>query len=288
MSKFILSAFADEISPDLQEQVRVLKALRINYLDLRSVGGVNVLNLTNQDIEDIHAVLQENHLQVACIGSPIGKSPINAPLDQALKDLKRIIEIGQTLNTRLIRMFSFYPPENTPPTKFDTYVNLSLARLQALKDLAQQNDAILLLENEKAIVGDTLSRCRRLVQPLTGRHFRFLWDPANFVQVGEKNVTERGWPSLGQHIGYVHIKDALLENGQVAAAGQGDGQVPHLLKKLNEAGYEGFLALEPHLEQAGPNGGFSGPDKMAYAVNTLRTLMQTLHLKESRMDNGRV
>jgi 3-dehydroshikimate dehydratase len=38
-----LSAFADEISADLNEQIAVLQAEHIQYIDLRSVWGVNVV-----------------------------------------------------------------------------------------------------------------------------------------------------------------------------------------------------------------------------------------------------
>lgn len=64
----------------------------------------------------------------------------------------------------------------------------------------------------------------------------------------------------------MHIKDALLSNGRVVAAGEGDGQIRELQERLNAAKYDGFLALEPHLEQAGRKSGFSGSENMAYAV----------------------
>jgi hypothetical protein len=38
-----LSAFADEISADLNEQIEVLHSERIHFIDLRGVWGINVL-----------------------------------------------------------------------------------------------------------------------------------------------------------------------------------------------------------------------------------------------------
>jgi hypothetical protein len=43
--------------------------------------------------------------------------------------------------------------------------------------------------------------------------------------------------------------------------------------RLREAGYQGILALEPHLAIAGHSSGFSGPEGMAYAAQALRRLM---------------
>ena len=77
---------------------------------------------------------------------------------------------------------------------------------------------------------------------------------------------------LSAYTAHVHIKDALL-NGGVRPAGEGEGQVGDLLAALREDGYQGFLALEPHLTLAAHSHGFSGPDGMARAVTALRQLM---------------
>jgi sugar phosphate isomerase/epimerase len=84
---------------------------------------------------------------------------------------------------------------------------------------------------------------------------------------------ERGWPMVGDTIGYVHIKDAVLSDGHVVPAGEGDGQLPELLTHLIAADYQGFLALEPHLKTAGHSTGHSGADGMTIAVNALRKVM---------------
>lgn len=48
-----LSAFADEISPDLHEQIAALKREDIYHLDLRGVWSTSVLDLSNEQISDI-------------------------------------------------------------------------------------------------------------------------------------------------------------------------------------------------------------------------------------------
>ncbi len=40
---FRISAFGDEIAPDLDEQLTTLRSLAIGYLDLRGAWGKNVL-----------------------------------------------------------------------------------------------------------------------------------------------------------------------------------------------------------------------------------------------------
>src|SRR5262249_686185 len=154
---------------------------------------------------------------------------------------QRIMEVAVMLDTERIRIFSFYPPDTSSNAHYDQYVEESAARLHQLTELAAKNDFLLLLENEKEVVGDTperfLARLRRVNSPA----LRFIWDPANFVQVGVDHQIEKYWHSLGTYVSYVHIKDALLADGKVTPAGEGDGQVKDLLLRLKAGGYDGVL-----------------------------------------------
>lgn len=274
-ANFTLSAFGDEIADDLEAQLRVLRELHIGYLELRGVWGKNVLHLDDDEVARVRQTCADYGIAVSCIGSPVGKSPIVAPLEQEIANLTRIFQIAEALGTRRVRVFSFYPPDTHTNARYDEYVAEATARLTRLADLAGREGFLLLLENEKEIVGDTPERCHAILSVIGSPALRFLWDPANFVQVGVARPTECGWPLLGAYVAYVHVKDALLADGSVRAAGEGDGQVGGLLSRLREIGYRGFLALEPHLALAGPSSGFSGVTGMAYAAEKLRQLMKT-------------
>ncbi len=269
---FTISAFGDEIAADLDEQLRVLNELRIGWLELRGAWGVNVLKMSDADVERVQASLTAHNVRVSALGSPVGKSPLLDPIENEVANLQRLGQIAKKLSTRNIRIFSFYPPDTSSNGAYDQYVEQTIASLSRLAEEAEKLDLLLLLENEKGIVGDTVARCHRILTAIPNPHLTFAWDPANFVQVGEANVTADGWPLLSPHTGYVHIKDAKLEGG-VKAAGEGDGQVAELLARLNAAGYQGMLALEPHLTVAGHSSGFSGPEGMAYAAQKLREVM---------------
>ena len=43
-ASFVISAFGDEIAPDLETQLQTLNELRIPCLELRAVWGQNVLH----------------------------------------------------------------------------------------------------------------------------------------------------------------------------------------------------------------------------------------------------
>jgi sugar phosphate isomerase/epimerase len=254
----------------------------VRCLDLRGAWGTNVLDMSDDEVERVRRMCADHGVQVACIGSPLGKSPLEAPIEQELANLDRIIAIGDTLDCRSIRVFSFYPPDTSTNAHYDQHVDAATERLARMAERAQAAGVVLLHENEKEIVGDTLARCQALVAGVDNPHLRFLWDSANFVQVGEDHVVDRGWPMLGGLTAYVHIKDAHLSDGSVCPAGDGDGQIRELLQNLLDQDYQGILALEPHLKFAGQYGGFSGEENMTIAVEALRRVMAEVGCVESK------
>jgi sugar phosphate isomerase/epimerase len=278
---FTLSAFGDEINSDLKAQLQTLRDLRIGGLELRGAWGVNVLKLSDAQVSDARKLCAEYGVRVSCLGSPVGKSPIFDPIEKEETNLKRLFEIGRALDTRRIRIFSFYPPDTSTNAGYDAYVEQAAERLDRLTELAAQENFILLLENEKDIVTDIPERCHAVLRAINSPHLRFAWDPANFVQVGVDGPMTRGWTLLQPYVGYVHIKDAMLADGRVRPAGEGDGQVRELLIALKDMGYRGVLALEPHLKIAGHSSGFSGVEGMTIAVNALRKLMAETDCQET-------
>ena len=47
-----LTGFADEISPELEEQLEILAQESMGYMELRSVWNTNVLDLTDDELEE--------------------------------------------------------------------------------------------------------------------------------------------------------------------------------------------------------------------------------------------
>ena len=271
-----ISAFGDEIAVDFEEQLQVLQRLRIPLIDVRAAWGVNCSLLADDDVNRINSLCRQYRIQVSCMGSPIGKSPIQDAIAIESDRLKRIGEIACQLGTKNIRLFSFYPQAAVSQALIQT----SVERLQTLANIAEDLDLQLLLENEKALVGDTPERCLQLLQSVDSPRLKFIWDPANFVQCGAAEQVNQWWDSLHPYTAYIHIKDARLSDATVTPAGEGDGQVKTLLERLHASGYEGVLSLEPHLVEARHSSGFSGADGMEVAVKALRKLMDEVGIKE--------
>jgi 3-dehydroshikimate dehydratase len=270
-----LSAFADEISPDLHEQLAVLQSEQIHFLDLRGVEGVNVLDLTDQQVTAIRQALDEQHIGVAAIGSPIGKAPIDAPFDEHLLRFERALALAQILKTPYVRIFSFYPPsyarDQSNPAEWRDEV---LRRLRVLTERAKAANVILLHENEKGIYGDTRARCVDLLESINDPHFQFVFDPANFIQCQQIPYPD-AYEALRPWLRYVHVKDARAD-GSVVAAGEGSAHWPEFLQRLREDGYDGFFSLEPHLASSGQFQGFSGSTLFRHASQAFQSLLRVL------------
>jgi len=247
-----LSGFSDEIASDVNTQFSVLKKLGIGYFEPRGIDGKNIAELTDEEVAELKEKMDRYEIKVSSIGSPIGKVKLQEPFEPHFELFQRVVKIAQILDTKYIRVFSFFHDGGDVWSEEERAE--VLLRLRQMIDYAQKEDVILLHENEKEIYGDTADRCADLMNELACDHFRAVFDPANFVQCGQD--TKYAYELLKEKIEYVHIKDAYLEDGKVVPAGYGDGNVEYVLKRLFERGYNGFLSLEPHL------GKFSGLAKI--------------------------
>ncbi len=250
MVKFKLSAFSDEYSPSLDEQIEGLITNKIRMTELRGVDGINVSDLTSSQAADVHKKLDSAGITLSSVGSPIGKIKITDPLEPHLDKLKNTCEVADILACDKIRMFSFYIPDG----KYDEYKNEVIDRMGAMLDVADEYGVTLCHENEKGIYGDTPERCLEILEEFAGR-LGCVFDPANFIQCGCEPF-EHCYNLLKSHITYLHIKDALA-NGTVVPSGMGKGCIPELLAVINrEFSGDFILTLEPHLKV------FSGLEKL--------------------------
>lgn len=265
-----LSAFADEISKDLTEQLDVLESESIKFLELRGVWGKNVADFTDAEVATIKETLQARGVGVSCIGSPIGKIGIRDGFGPHFAKFQRIMAIAKELNTRYIRIFSFFIPEGDDPAVHRTEV---LRRMRAMVDGAAAEGLVLLHENEKDIYGDTGARCVDLLSAINSPHLRAIFDPANFVQVGQLPY-EECWSGIVPYLEYLHIKDARRDTRKVVPAGEGNGGLRQIVASLKAMEFSGFASLEPHLAAAGRMSGFSGPERFKTAAAAFKKLLE--------------
>src|SRR5215211_203362 len=96
---FTISAFADEISPDPEQQIDVLKSCGVRHIELRSILGINVLALSDLQIQELKSLLDKHGFKLSAIGSPIGKIRIDEPFAPHLEKFRHAIELAKILGT---------------------------------------------------------------------------------------------------------------------------------------------------------------------------------------------
>lgn len=278
--QFVLSAFADEIDPDLRVQMDILDQHEIKYIEMRGVNGKNLIDYSLDEVKEIKNQLDQRGFRLSAVGSPIGKIGINDDFTPHLEKFRHTLKIAEIMETKYIRMFSFFMPKGEDPSQYRDEV---LNRWRAFLKAAERTDIVLLHENEKEIYGDTPERCLDLVESLDSESFKLTFDPANFVQCNVETYP-KAFEMLKEHITYMHIKDALYDGHQVVPSGQGDGRVKDILEALKKMGYQGFLSLEPHLGNftgfsalepgtAGADLPDGGPRQFAVAAQALKNLL---------------
>ena len=266
-----LTGFADEISPELDEQLDTLADESIRFVELRSVWNKNVLDLTDDEIEKVGSAMSERGIGVSSIGSPIGKVPIAEDFAPHLERFRRALHIAKVLEATYVRVFSFFMPEGEDPAVYRDEV---LGRMGILAKEAEGAKVVLVHENEKNIYGDIPSRCLDILTQVDSPALRAAWDAANFVQCGVEHPYEEGYDPLRPYVEYVHVKDAVLGSGTVVPAGEGDGEIRETISALHASGFDGFFSLEPHLASSGTYSGFSGPALFSRAAGAFKNLLR--------------
>src|SRR5438552_4170555 len=224
---FTLSAFADEISPDPQEQIDVLKKCGVRFIELRSILKTNVLDLTDLQITELKSLLDKNGFALSAIGSPIGKIPIDQAFEPHLQRFKRAIELFKVFETPNIRIFSYYLPKDDV---WDNWRRDVLDRMWEKLKLAEQADVRLLHENEHGIYGDDPERVKDLMETVLeqadARYFGAVYDPANYVFCGYDPW--KGWQLTKEWTVHFHIKDWVHGEKHGRLAGEGEGRIPEV------------------------------------------------------------
>lgn len=226
-----LCAFADEASAPLEGQIAALVRNGISLLELRSIDGKNVKDITFREAEKYKKSLDKAGISVFSIGSPIGKSKIDDDIEVLKREANHVFSLANIFGAKNIRMFSFFEAYE----KEDEVIS----RLTLLTELAKEYGLTLCHENEKEIYGDTPERVARILNSVDG--LKSVYDPANYIQVG---LSADEFLPMSKRAEYFHIKDVVAETGELVPAGYGNGKLPELIAALPS---DAVVTVEPHL-----------------------------------------
>ncbi|MEZ6093909.1 MAG: TIM barrel protein [Pirellulaceae bacterium] len=309
-----LSGFCDEVceSKNIDEQFGVFSALGMSYVTLRFLdvgnGIKNVMQLTGNELDLVRRKLDYYGISVSSLGSPIGKVKLldfddgtaNAfrPFDEYLEsEVKHAATLAKTLDTKLVRGFSFYHPRGTAA---DEYLDLVSDRLKAIAEVFDSEGLTFGLEVEANLVGHTGEILAELSRRAAHPALVLIFDGGNLVTQGfDTDSIFSQWQVMRDGLGWLHVKDYAADRMDKVRDGATAGWVDEekldrfvpvelgdsgyervfsdlkanhrdLMARLNRRGVDQiFVDLEPHLRQGGQFGGFSGPDGFGIALRSL-------------------
>ncbi len=239
MAKFIISAFADEASSELDKQIEALKRNGLSYLEPRNISG-DLTKKSDEELEKIAKKLNEAGIKVSSLGSPIGKFDIDGDFEEHLKSFHRALRACQIFETENMRMFSFFVPQD----RLAECRGEVFRRLNILLDEADKAGITLCHENESQIYGQNPEQVEELLTNLP--RLRGIFDAGNYIMNGcdaAKGI-DVTLPSLK----YLHIKDAISASRRIVPAGMGDGRYDEVIKAVDAHTDDTvFLTVEPHL-----------------------------------------
>lgn len=309
----ILSGFADESANQKTavQQFAAMAAAGLQYYSIRFIdvgnGIKNAMDLTKAEVKQVVKLQAEYGLEVATLGSPIGKVKLLdvddgtqnrfVPFKQYLKkDVQHACNLANALGTKLLRGFSFYHPVGTDP---DEHMGQVVDQLGQIADLCQKEGVVFGLEVEANLVGQTGTMLAKVHKKVKNPALVLIFDGANLVCQGmTPDEVFAEYLAMKPGLGWIHVKDyrhssatdrlqhideASLKNFVPAHIGDSGheaifrdlmGDLPKLDRKMKKLGAPGFIFdLEPHVKGGGQFGGFSGPDGFGVA---LRGLCRTL------------
>ena len=262
-----ISAFADEIGPDLDLQMDICEANGVKNIDVRGIDDINVSSMTLDQVAAYRKRLDARGFAVPCIGSPLGKIKIDDDFDAHVELLRHTCDVAKGFGTDRIRVFSFYPAEGGDILAERDAV---MERLARMVEVAAAAGCVLFHENESDIYGEKPDGIKDIFATIQSPALKGIFDPANFVTAGLRPYDEAWAAGLAELTDYFHIKDRMGGEAVCVPASDGDGQFDEIFADLKARGFAGYMTLEPHLASAGQFKGHTGPERFSKAVDGLK------------------
>lgn len=257
LPRLALAVIGDEIGPTLDEMISFCTENDVRRLDMRTVGGRNLMGMTLDEVSDIARTIEKAGLSVPTFVSPVLKWPM--PGKEATGDkvdfafdpatcptddpLTHAFDIAIVLNARKLRVFSHL--------RYPGYQPLDLVpRFERLGDLAATYSVDVEIENEPVCnVGSVAELARFFTEypePRPGP-IKPLIDIANGWSIGAP-PGDADIEQLAPYVDAIHLKDRDMTAKRTVP--MGDGDIPwadELRRLLRDVGVPEVLAsIETH------------------------------------------
>ena len=231
-----LTGFADEVSSNIEDQIRVTKELGWNAIEARSIGESNIHDISDADFENVCKALLDNGIHINCFGSTIANwsKKISDPFEISLQEVERTISRMHRLNVKLVRIMSY---ARCPGS--EQYAEKRFRRLKVICDKFLDAGITPLHENCMNYGGMSWMHTLELINNISG--LRLVFDTGNPVISKDYSKTEdrkqdslEFFKKIHEHVEHIHIKDAFLDGDKECFVfpGEGDAKIVDILKEL--------------------------------------------------------
>ena len=251
-----LTGFADEASRDLDKQIAATKELGWTAISARMIGDKNIHEMSDDDFDRAADLLDEAGMRIVEFGSLIANwgKKIDSDFDLTLAEIERTIPRMKRLNTNLVRVMS-YAQE---PWGEDQHEEERFRRLREI--VKRFDDAGLVAAHENCMNwgGFSANHSLRLVEEVPG--LKLVFDTGNPVFQRDRSKPEpypwqdpfEFWRRVREHVVHIHIKDCFNPlhddvEPDYTMPGEGGAMVREILKDALDDGYQGLIAIEPHV-----------------------------------------
>ena len=238
--------FADEVSKDFDEAVKLSKEAGADYIEVRGgIWGKDVTTADENDIKRMKDVLAKYDAKIGCIGSPFGKCSFDKDeYERHLKIFDRMIELAHIFDTKIIRMFAFWLPKEfrgKPRPNINDYLDEISPRLKPAARIAEKENVIMALETEDTTLVGSCAEARAVIDAVGSDAMKVCWDVNNAWQCDENPYPE-GYSYIRGLVRHVHVKPNSSKN--IDTAGGSSVSYAQILQAIIDDGYDGCASIE--------------------------------------------
>lgn len=267
LPRLALAVIGDEIGPSLEEMISFCHEHAVTRLDMRTLGGRNLLGMTLDEVSGIARTIERAGLSVPTLVSPLlkwqapGKAsgggkidfafdPADCPADDPLV---HAFDMAVVLGADRIRVFSYLTYEGYKPSDlFGAY--------ERLIDLAATYSMTVEIENEPvcnmATIGDLADFFTAFAEAMAPSPLGFWLRP--LVDIGnawsiDKPPSDADIAAVASRVDQIHLKDRDTRARRTVPLGDGDVPWADELRRLlghvatTERGSKEILAcIETH------------------------------------------
>lgn len=272
-----IGIFSDEISQDFEHALKVIKELGAGYVELRSMWGKNLVDLSSSELKKAKELIKKYNLKVSGIASPLFKCHFKEKgirkskgtyltqeksYSEHLKMVDYCFELARIFNTNIVRAFSFWKEGELTNDILEEIVK----RFEIPIKKAEEEDIILALENEYSCFIGSGEESKRFLDHISSKNVGLIWDPGNAYFAGEVPYPD-GYELIKDRVVHVHIKDAgKNEKGEPVWLPVGKGEIDFKgqFRSLDKDNFQGVVSLETHYlpengsQEEGTRESFSG------------------------------